>query len=128
MNKIIKILVILVFLFPLVGCTNNEEETKEKTETSSKIKTVTKDELKFYNTSIETDENGSTVITEIENTGSESRSVQTITLELKDKEGNVVDSFLSYVGQTIEAGDSVSNVSKTSVDLSSVTSIEYMVN
>lgn len=128
MKNLIKILAILILICPLTGC--GQEETKEpsKSEVSSKIKDVTKDNLIFRNTSITSDENGSTVITEIENTGSAPRKIQTITLEFKDKDGNVVDSYASYVGDTIEAGESIANISKTSVELSSVTSIEYMVN
>ena len=130
-KKFVNFLVILFLVCPfVVGCgcqkddTDKTEETT-KTETESKIKSVTVDDLTFHNTSIEVTEEGSTVITEVENIGSSARHVQTITLDLKDQDGNVVDTLSSYVGEEIKSGDSVATIAKTSVDLSYVTSIEY---
>lgn len=128
-----KFLVTILLVCPiLVGCGNKEEteqkEEHKQTESTSGIKAVTKDKLEYHNSSIETDENGTwTVITEVVNKGDAARNINNITLELKDKEGNIVDTLSSYIGVEIKPDESAATVAKTEVDLSNVKSIDYSV-
>lgn len=127
-----KLAVALVLICPLlVGCGSGSDDSGKKdnggkTTTSSGVfKTVTKDNLVYRNTSFEKDENGYTVITEVENKSDMPRKVTTIYLEFKDKDGNVVENLTSYVGEEIKPNDSVATIAKTPVDLSSAKSVEY---
>jgi hypothetical protein len=129
-KKMKKIIVALLIMCPLlIGCKSGDvEEKSTDTETvsnESSFKDVSKDGLTYRNSSFETGVDGTTIITEIENTGDDERTITSIYLDLKDEDGNVVDTLESYVGQTIKTNDSATSITKTDADLSNVKSIDY---
>lgn len=132
MKKLGKFLVVMLLVCPiLVGCTKEKKEEVKKEEentSASAFKSVTKDNLIYRNSSFEVTETGTTIITEVENIGEESREITTVVLELKDKDGNIVDTLSSYVGKDIKPNDSEATIAKTDADLSNVTAIDYSVN
>ncbi len=131
MKNLKKFLVVMLLVCPiLVGCTSEKEEQKKEEENTdtSVFKTVTKDNLVYRNSSFEVTENGTTIITEVENIGEDSREITTVALELKDKDGNIVDTLSSYIGKDIKPNDSEATIAKTEADLSNVVSIDYSVN
>ena len=124
-----KFVIALLVICPLVvGCGSGDTEKKKpenNNQTSSQFKNVTKDNLIYRNTSFEKDENGYTVITEVENKSDMPRTVNYVYLDLKDKDGNVVETLTSYVGEEIKPHDSAATIAKTAIDLSKVKTIEY---
>lgn len=127
MKKIISFIGVLVLCPLMIGCSNNNESSvKEQPEKeTTKFKVVTHDQIAYRNSSFEVNEEGTTIVTEVENKDSVAREINVITLELKDKDGNVIDTLTSYVGQKIEPGDSVATVAITGVDLSKTAIIDY---
>lgn len=132
MKSLGKFLVVMLLVCPiLVGCANEKKEDVKKEEentSASAFKSVNKDNLIYRNSSFEVTETGTTIITEVENVGEESREITTVVLELKDKDGNIVDTLSSYVGKEIKPNDSEATIAKTDADLSNVTAIDYSVN
>ena len=132
MKSLKKFMVVMLLVCPLlVGCASEKKEEKKKEEENTEtsvFKNVTKDNLVYRNSSFEVTENGTTIITEVENVGEDSREITTVVLELKDKDGNIVDTLSSYVGKDIKPNDSEATIAKTEADLSNVTSIDYSVN
>jgi len=121
----------VLFICPLlIGCSNDEEKLNKKEEVKSEKETSifqeqTKEGIVFKNVSFETTKDGTTVVTEVSNKDKDAREIILITLELKDKDDNLVEALSSYVGKKLEPGESVQTTAVAGIDLSSAVKVDY---
>jgi competence protein ComGC len=109
---------------------NNDEDNPDQDEDNSNTNEgVISDKelgnLKFTNTSLVTNDDGSMLTTLVSNTSNEDIKVNLFSIFVKDKDNKVIVVLDGYVGGVIPAGSSKTITSYTDVNLENAVNIEY---
>lgn len=133
MKKGIKIILVGIFMVSLVtgcGCsrkeTNKDEEIKSNTN-EGVIKDQTVEVFEFKNTSLIREGNNTVLETTVTNTSTTDQELQEFKIEVKDKDGNVMETLIGFVGDKIKAGETRVINSYCGTDLTEATNIVYTV-
>ena len=119
-----KILLIVLSLLVITGCSCNKKEQKNNNNRSV-IKDQIFDKLKFTNLSIKVNNGVTTVITRVENnTGVDLESTE-FSIIIKDKNGNEIDILNAKIDAFVKNGEYMDITSKTNKDIKEVAIIEY---
>lgn len=109
--------------------TDNTDSPKPEEDKSNTNEGVISDKelgkLKFTNTSLITNENGSSLTTLVSNPTNEDIKVNLFSIFIKDKDNKVIVVLDGYVGDVIPAGSSKTIISYTDVNLENAVNIEY---
>lgn len=123
------IVICLFCLIMLFGCEDkkvvNEYEDINANTKENIIKDQKVGDLEFTNTSMIEKDGINTLTTTIINNSNETKNIQTFKILIKDREGNVVDELLAYVGDDIKPNESKLVTTSITSKLSSAYSIEY---
>ena len=130
-----KILIVLIGLVMVTGCGCSKKEISKEEQTIRGEKNTNKgviedkvyDGLTFTNTSLTTIEGKTTLITLVENKTNSDYNLEYFDILMKDKDGNIIETLLGYLGDTIKKGETKRIKSSTDKDVSSVVKIEYEV-
>ena len=129
MNKIVKLSLIMLAIFPLItgcGC-SKKEENKVNEQTSNEPQEVIEDQvfegLEFVNVGVD---NGIITTVVINNTGVVYNGSK-FTMKVMDSKGNILVELTDEVKTKMETGTTQTIETKTDIDLSKAASIEYSV-
>lgn len=124
-----KIIISLFCLIILCGCGDKKVEKEYEDINANTKENIIKDQkvgdLEFTNTSMIEKDGINTLTTTIINNSNETKNIQTFKILIKDREGNVVDELLAYVGDDIKPNESKLVTTSITSKLSSAYSIEY---
>ena len=126
-----------VFLVSLLvfatGCGHNKKSDEKKDEISNiKYNTnqgIVEDKqvggLQLTNTSLQTTEHSSTLVTLVSNPTDENIQVGMFRIYVKDKESNLIKTISAYVGGEIKAGESKEITTNIDMSLENAFKVEY---
>ena len=128
-----KLLILLCIMLCVTGCgkeeteevTLLEEETVKVNSNENVIKDQSLNEFIFENTSLVYENNTSTLETTVTNISSSAIFLVEFKIDIKNEDGEVVETLIGLVADNIEAGESRKITSSTSLDLSQSYSLEY---
>lgn len=129
-----KIIISILILGLLTGCgcskqetnTNPQEEIKSNT-SEGIIKDQQVEVFEFKNTSLVREENNTVLETTVTNTSSTDQYLEEFKIEIKDKDGNIMETLIGFVGDKLKAGESKVINSYCGTDLTTATDIVYTV-
>ena len=129
-----KIIISILILGLLTGCgcskqettTNPQEEIKSNTNEGI-IKDQQVEVFEFKNTSLVREENNTVLETTVTNTSSTDQYLEEFKIEIKDKDGNIMETLIGFVGDKLKAGESKVINSYCGTDLTTATDIVYTV-
>lgn len=129
-----KIIISILILGLLTGCgcskqettTNPQEEIKSNTNEGI-IKDQQVEVFEFKNTSLVREENNTVLETTVTNTSSTDQYLEEFKIEIKDKDGNIMETLIGFVGDKLKTGESKVINSYCGTDLTTATDIVYTV-
>ena len=120
---------LLLFLATGCGCTKKEEKkdnNKVKVNTNNDvIKDQKLEVFTFTNTSLIYEDSTSILTTVVTNNSDKTEYLKEFTINVRDKDGNIIIQLPGYVGDNIEAKSSTVITSSYGDDLTKAASIDY---
>lgn len=118
----------LATLFLLVGCGKKEEikEPNKEIETNkNQIEDKVLDDFSFKNASIIVENNHSTITVQVTNNSAEDKNLEQFKIIIKDKNGNIIQDTIGYIGGTIKSNETKTIIAGVNVSLTDAYDIEY---
>lgn len=126
-NSLKSILVVLLGILILNGCSKKEDVESKIEINKDVIKNQEVEVFKFKNTSLNYENGISTFETTVTNTSDEKKELVEFTITFKDEDGNVIISLPGFVGSVLNPKETKIISSSCGEDLTKASSVEYSI-